>query len=289
MTNTKRIAVAYGLMWLVASAAMAWTPSECAKELHPGWAEHAQRIQTAEPGSPIYAPKPYPKTEAEIIEDFRYGFLLLLGDNDLSDQPAAVKTVFDGLESGDLKFEIDRIENWSLTRCQPTREKAFYHLVRVYLPDGETEIARGAVNEDGLLGAWQYRPEDEALALRWSEALRSPKEIQSEVARATAIRGSQAQWVQTSGTVRCSLFEPCVALRGKGRTYVVDRLGGIHEVRDEGPRVCRQQATEPAARSALMETLHDTDGSLISIGADFAVTERVGQIDPLEPGPRPKS
>lgn len=280
----KKLCVLLGaLAWLAAFPAFGWTPSECSSEIGQGRQEHAARVRGAEEGSALYAPRPFPKRTSEVLEDLRYAYLKIMGDNDFSKLPPEAELVYDGLQNGELKFIVDRVEDWSLTRCQRHRPNAFDYLVRIFLTDGRTEVARATVKEDGLLGSWHYRPDEEETREKWLGVLRSPDQAKAEVEAKLGLHVRDAQLVQISGTVSCPLLEPCVALRGEqGGAYVVNRDGEVFRVGDE-TRFSRRQATHPATRSAVAEDRWEGPERLVSIGEEFAVARRVGRIDPTVP------
>ena len=280
--SKKTSAVFCGLVWIAASPALGWTPSECGAEIAQDRQEHAQRVRDADEGSMLYAPRPYPKRTSDVIEDLRYAYLRIMADNDFSKQPPEAKLVYDGLEAGEVEFTVARIEDWSLTRCQPQRPNAFDYLVRIFLEDGKTEVARAIVKEDGLLGAWHYRPADEETRSRWLEVLRSPEQARAEVAAKLGVQAGEGQLVRLSGTLRCPLLEPCVALRGEQGDYVVNREGEVFRVGEE-ERFSRMQATHPATRSTVAQGRWEGPERLVSVGDEFAVARRVGQIAPTSP------
>lgn len=272
-----------GLIGIAASPVLGWTPSECGPEVAQDRQGHARRMLEAAEGSPLYAPKPYPKRTDDVVEDFRYAFLTIKGDNDLSEAPPEERLLYEGLQSGELKFTVQRVEDWSLGRCRGRRANAVDYLIRVFRSDGETEIARATVMEDGLLGAYQYRPEDETIQARWGKVLRSPEATRAELASKLGVQASRAQLVQTSGTLQCPLLEPCVALHADGRELLVNKQGEVYEVRAEAQRFTRREATHPSTRSAVAEGRWEGEERLVSIGNEFAVARRIGLIDPTVP------
>jgi hypothetical protein len=275
--------LSWSLLFMAAPAAVAWTPSECGPEIMRGWAEHAQRIRNAPEDSPLYVPRPFPKQDADVLEDLRYGYLRMWGDNDFSDDPPEARLVYDGLRNGDLKFVVERVENWSLGRCVPTRQERFDYLVRIFLADGATEVARATVEEDGLVGSWEYRPEDQETRELWASILRSPADTRSALAKELGIRASDGQLVQTSGTQRCQALEPCVAFRGAGRILLVDKRGDVYEIRDRAKRFSRAEALDRDSRAAMSKGRVTGDERVISIGSEMAVAERIGRVQPPTP------
>lgn len=269
----------WSLLWLTCSAAFAWTPSECKRDFAQSWAAHEKRVRNAEVGSPLYAPAPFPKTDDQVLEDLRYAYLMILSDDDLSKQPPEAKLVYDGLQNGDLKFMIDRVENWSVDRCLPRRQKSFRYLVRIFLADGKAEVARVTVNQDGLLGSWNYRPAEEARRKLWADLLRSPSETRDRLARDLGIETGQGELVQTTGTLRCPSLEPCVALRSAQGILLVTVHGEVFDVRDNAQRFSRREATHPATRDAVAEGRRTGDERLVSLGDEFAVAHRIGRIE----------
>jgi len=240
MDKNRLYLLSWSLLFVTASAGAAWTPSECGPEMSRGWEEHAQRILNASEGSPLYVPRPFPKRDDEVLADLRYGYLKLWTGNDLSDDPPEAGLVYQGLQDGVLKFTVDRVQNWSLGRCMATRRERFDYLVRIFLADGVTEVARATVDEAGFVASWEFRPADKTTCEVWESLLRPPSETRAAIRKELGILASDGQLVQTSGTLRCDALEPCVAFRSEGRILLVDKRGDLWEVRDEAQRFSRR-------------------------------------------------
>jgi len=180
------------------------------------WEGYERRIRDASPGDPEYVPHPYPKTESEIFEDFRYAFLNRLVQNPKDVAPRHRRT-FDALQAGTLHYEIVRVENWEPQRCGVDQPRRSYFLLRL-VEDG-TEIARCALHRSGLFSA--FMPRDHG-----GQPLEDLSNLGAIVQKRFGVdlKPSRGQFVALSGLPEpCLPLVPCVAFQAAGKVYLVNR------------------------------------------------------------------
>lgn len=255
---------------------LAWAPVECGPEHAKAWQEHARAVRHAEPGSPLYTPQPYPQTDDQVIEDFSYPYREIWRDDDFSQHPPEAKTIYDGLESGSLTFQVSRVETWSIMRCGPEKRRAFYYLIRIFDRSSREELGRAAVNEDGLLAEWNFRPSEKGPGVvdEWRSVIPTPDAVMKSASQRLGLHGNSPQLVTTSGQIYCSVLEPCVAFRGPGAILLV-KEGRVFRIRDDGPRFSIDKMSRPEARNEVLSTLRQGGERLVSIGGAFALAETV--------------
>lgn len=214
------VLAAFLATWAAMAAAQPWIPSDC-KAQHEGRRnEFARKMRQAQPGSQIYAPKPFPKNDAEVIEDFKYGYGLMYKGMPPEQIPQEDWPLYAGLQKKTLSFRIVRVENWAPDRCSPDQQRDFYYLL--HITDAGQEVARAIVNQSGLLGGWGPPPDAPELQVAPGRALAAPglEEALSQVRARFGIKGSRAQYVTTWGTPQCALPLPCVAFQAGGKSYL---------------------------------------------------------------------
>jgi hypothetical protein len=142
-----------------AATAQPWIPFECKVRYEDRWNEFAQAMRKAQQGSQIYAPKPFPRTDTEVVEDFKYGYKQMLKGMTPDEISREEWPLSSALERNTLSFRIIKVENWAPDRCRPDRQRDF--LYALYITDTATgdEVARAFLNQNGLLGAkpWENR------------------------------------------------------------------------------------------------------------------------------------
>jgi len=187
----RRVVVGLFLGLLAGGTASAdgWRLVECKNPTTAEWEAFEKSVRTAKPGTDLYAPYPYPKTDAEIFEDFAYGYRRFYspwnagGDQGIvqaawgslvascrtlireldelfqpplvrqaaGSQRAAVRRLRETLGAGDAAHQVIRVVEWSPLYCMPERRLATSFLVRLFDRVDGAEIARGVVGEEGLL------------------------------------------------------------------------------------------------------------------------------------------
>ena len=195
-----------------------WVVEEsCAAQLEQDRAALRQLLQAAPVGSVHEVPRPFPTTEAEILEDFLFKVRGWVEAGKPERQEDL--TFRNELESGSLRFEIVRVEEWMPMRCYPGAANAFYFLIRAFDRRTEAEVARAALAESGLLEELLLAQQD------WSRErpLIDLGEGLAQVASWVGFRKppQDAQYVTTGGTQRCPLLFPCVAFRQEGKVMLL--------------------------------------------------------------------
>lgn len=215
-------------------AAQPWIPVDCKVRHEAKWNAFAQLMRQAKPGSQIYAPKPFPKNDTEVIEDFKYGYRQMMTGMKAGEIPQEEWPLYSALEKNSLAFRIIRVENWAPDRCRPDRQRDFYYVLYITDNISGEEVGRAFLNQNGLLSGWALAPtgaeaaEPQAALFRASAAPRL-EEVLSQARARFGITGARAQFVTTWGAPQCSLPSPCVAFRANGNSYLY-RMGDLVEL-----------------------------------------------------------
>lgn len=282
------------LSWIGTSAAFAWVPVACAnrvdeieslrssgekEDVRESWKRFSETVRSARPGSSVYAPKPYPQSRADILEDFEYAFRsTLVGNTPASELPEGVADVYRALERGTLDIEILRVENWGLSRCGGGKLKPFSHLLRLRERESGREIGRITVHDSGLWG--QFRPIPESAEGHASLTIPPLADFQGFLSRQFGFRQpvQKIQYVAADGLSHCSPVVPCVAFQAQGKVYLVDAGRLLYEVKLADGLV---SVTEHRSRARGPRTLApDLEAPLVSVGFAWAQARRVaGQLE----------
>src|SRR6185436_14201708 len=99
--------------------AQPWTPSDCGSKYAVQWDEFTREMKEATPSSPIYAPRPFPQKNSEILEDLPYGYERMFKGMSAEEVPPEDQAVLEGLKARRFAYKIDRVENWAETQCLP--------------------------------------------------------------------------------------------------------------------------------------------------------------------------
>jgi hypothetical protein len=264
------------LLAFAAAPAFAWSLVDCPPEVVETWGAHDREVRTAKPGSPLYLPKPFPRTREEVLADYTYEFQRLLKDTPASSLPRGAAPVLEGMRRKTLRYDILRIENWSPTRCVKKRRLDTYHFIRVFDAPSGVELTRSVLEESGRLGVVATSMEDERTDSPKLQAtrLRPPDAALREASARFRIKGEAPQYVTTFGTLRCTTFAPCIAFRNGQRVYVLSYEGELYEVDRDGRRlemgtdIGSPELNEPILRSV------GPDGRLVSLGGKVFVVAR---------------
>ncbi|HEX6904446.1 MAG TPA: hypothetical protein VF789_32360 [Thermoanaerobaculia bacterium] len=242
------------LLFILATNASAygWVPEDCPGPPPKEWAAYEKEVRTAIPSSTVYVPKPFPVTEAEIITDLKHQYFRIWKSTKRAKIPKEELPLLDGLETGALRFHVEKVVDWTPLRCHPKYPSPFYYFVRVFNPR-EGELARFLVEKSGLLAQWANVPEDANLKARWLEALPAIPANLAEIKAKYGIQGTDAQYVTTvAGTTRCPRTRPCVAFKARGKMYLFDRTerDGLFEFTPQSPGVTSEEMRERARGGA---------------------------------------
>lgn len=265
--------------WSSVLPAQPWIPTECQPRHDKAWSAFREAMRKAGPESPIYAPKPFPHSDAEVIEDFRYGFQRMWRGTPEVEIPPDQLRVYRGIVENRLRYRILRVNNWTPIRCLPKKQEDAYFLLYVLDKDTGAELSRFSLAQSGLVAAWTTTPTDTALRKVYL-GLAAPElnEAVARVEKRFGIRGSRPQYVVTWGSVACALPAPCVALQSGGRAYLLQDGQELFEIGPQSRSHSRAEMNDPARRAALHANL-TTEERLVSIGSERWVVAR--RVPPL--------
>ena len=240
MRNAYRLIMAFSLAAGSLPVA-AWVPVDCgarmpevasfvsgknAQEIQNQWATHLRMVHEAKPGDTNYAPHPEPKTPDEVIEDFLYVYFQKLFDEGPAELDPGERAIYKGLQGDDLDLRVERVENWSVSRCDPDHEMPFFHLVRLFDAEGE-ELARATVLPSGLLGEYAQ------VTSVASRGLVPPSDVAGEVFQMLGrkLPAHRAQYATIDGLpLHCGRLTPCTVFEAEGSTWILDRAALLFEV-----------------------------------------------------------
>lgn len=278
----KRCAALTVALWAIAATTVAqpWIPVECSKRHEENWRRFAAAIRRADPGSPIYVPKPFPANHAEVIEDFEHGYISVMRKGDqLQDVPVEERPLFTGIQNRTLRYEIRRVENWSPTRCLPEQQDDHNFVLDIYDRGTGKKIARGSVNHSGFLASWQMATLANGEINFIERGVRSLEEALAKARSTFGVKGRDAQWVMVWGSYRCTDVTPCPAFRSQGKTYLLFDQD-LFEFEASSPAYSRSKATG-LHNWARIRREHDYEKErVISVGADHWVVAR--RVPPLQ-------
>lgn len=275
----KTVGIASLLFSLAAASASAWVPAECPGKPPKEWAVFEAQVRKAIPSSTIYVPRPFPLKEADIIEDLKQQYFRVWKDTKRADIPKEELPLLDGLEKGTLRYHVEKVINWTPTRCLPDRPMQFYYLIRIYREDGE-EITRYVLHKSGLWSAIQHAPEEADLKEKWKQALPTLPATLAEVKARYGIQGAAAQYVSTvAGTVRCATVQPCIAFQAGDKMYLLDKApwGGLYEFTSSSPGLSTEEIKVRARKGpgATAEGVDIKTTGLLSVGNRWVHARKV--------------
>ena len=197
------------------------------------WAKHRLLVRRAEPGTALYAPHPFPKSDKEIEEDFRYAYFEKLFDGGRDTLGKGELSIYDGLRAGTVEIRIARVENWRLSRCSPNRNVPFFHLIRLFDASGR-ELARGSILPTGLLGRYVQVSAIGAAAVPHLDVI--SERVEKMLGRPLKVK--QARYATIDGLpLHCGPLVPCVVFEAGKSSYVLDRSALLYEISTDARRV----------------------------------------------------
>jgi hypothetical protein len=276
MDLLKALSGAFAFLFLATVPLYGWNLVECPPEVVATWALPDQFLRDAKPGSPLYLPKPFPKSREEVLADYVYELQRLLKDTPAESLPTGAAEVLEGLRRKTLRYDVLRIANWSPTRCGKERRLDAYHLVRVLDGRSGREITRSVLEENGRLGVVSSTMDDERgdSLQRQVTRLRPPEEELRGIAARFKIRGEAPQYVTTFGTLRCANVTPCLAFRGGGHVYLASYGGELFEIEPNGRRLeMGKDVGSPEKNAPILQSI-GPEGRLVSLGGKVFTTAR---------------
>jgi hypothetical protein len=210
------------LAWAGVAGAQPWIPLACKTNYVGQWNEFSRKMREASPGSQIYVPKPFPKSDTEVVEDFKYGYFQMFKGMGPDQLPRQEWPLYTGIQQKALTFQVVRVENWAPNRCRPDRQRDFFYLLHIIDSVSGREIGRAYVNQNGLLGGWAHFPEQDDTGAIQGPKPKAPRlAVALEQVRAKfGVKGTRPQYVSTWGMPACDLYLPCVAFQAGGRNYL---------------------------------------------------------------------
>ena len=214
----KTILTFVAAFWACSAAAQPWIPTECRQRQTEKWAEFSRLMREAKPGSSIYAPKPYPSSDSQIIEDFEYAYPSML--KGMKEIPEDELPLFQGVKSRSLRYRIRRVENWEPSRCWSEQQNDYYFLLDIFSAVSGGHVARATLMQSGLIASWRITSATESFAQRDEPGL---NEAVRQVREAFGLNVNSPQYVGFWGTIYCTFWAPCVAFRSPGKVYLFHR------------------------------------------------------------------
>jgi len=214
---------------------------EGSAQLRAQWAKHRHFVLHDKPGGSYYAPQPYPKAEDAVLENFRYAYFQKLFDQGPDRLEEPERSIYVGLEEGTIIGVVSKVENWSLSRCSPSRPVPFYHLVRLFSSGGK-ELARATVMPSGLLG--EYAQVTDVASRAWTSFESIEGRVEKMLGRPLRVR--RARNVAIDGLpLHCGPLTPCAVFEAEGSTWILDRGALLFEV---GPDARRESVLDHRER-----------------------------------------
>lgn len=235
--RTIKLPFVFTLLLFVASETQAWRApwflEGCPAAFDVKAAKLAQEVRQARPGSPVYVPHPYPKTEHAVFANFVEQFREMSFD----DEPARDLRAL--LDQQLIRYEVVEVAEWRhrCGRLYGTSDRRF--LLRLFHVGTGEEVGRMTLHQSGLLGTLDFSVEGEPIRLADGHALESFDEAIA-AARAAGIEPKDLQYVALGGGIACYDDVPCIAFRQGGRVFFY-RSGRLYELEHEKVRVDAQR------------------------------------------------
>jgi hypothetical protein len=251
----------------VAAGASPWTLGDCRPADQAKYDRFVATVKAAPPGSPIYIPKPYPASDAQVIGNFLYQYKSLHRERaDPAKLPRGESALIAGITASTVTYTVQRVENWGADRCGREEKREFFHLVTIHDAASGAEIARVTVSPSGLWAAKTISVGAQIAPL----PLTAPRDALRKVGEAYGLRGEEPQYVVTIGSIYCGFTTPCLAFRqgNDAYLYVHERPeGSLFKIAATEPRIALNPGDVQAARPGTLPALR-TDGSerLILLG-----------------------
>jgi hypothetical protein len=243
-------------------------PETCSADDLAGREQFEAHMRAQRPGDPEYAPKPFPKNDAAVVEDFRQQVQFFLKGPKPPLIEGGRRALAQAIDQGTLHIGIVRISNWKSFRCWNYRSGETIYLLRLYDTTTATEVARATMEESGLIGGVMC-PTDRS-NLVWSKPL--PTLAQGEAILTAAVGPVvDVQYAAGYGTIQCDEWMPCVVGKLAGRDgYAFLTRSGIYQFEADSRRVDRSFKARVEYRPALKP-----NERMMSLGAahDVVVTK----------------
>lgn len=186
------------------------------------------------PNSPSYVPYPYPKTDFEIIEDFRYAvkihFSLKEGKRTsiINGYPDYSKLMLDLLGDKPILEVTEIIKVKDLVETSPSD---YYFLLQIVNKEGEV-LAVGSIEECGLMaGVTFYSKKNKFKPFKTEKKV---KEMLYNALNHTNIEINEIERIALHSTV-CSPYAPLFKIKSSKGTFFVDHNDNVYSIESEIP------------------------------------------------------
>ena len=228
------------LVWLpilITSSVYASNPVLCSAAALSARGHFESQLRTAQPGSPLYIPKPFPINSSEIREDLIPQVEVFL-KNRVPYISTGQQQVREAIDLLTLHIGVVKEANWHTARCSQSRSREWIYLLRLIDTARGIEIARAIMEENGLLNAIAY-PVDRTNPV-WSRPIPTLSEAESALNRAVG-KVVDIQYISSYGSLGCPDLMPCVAGRiAGGDGYAVLAQRGIYTFDAASRRIDRR-------------------------------------------------
>ncbi|MDP9122741.1 MAG: hypothetical protein M3O15_15455 [Acidobacteriota bacterium] len=222
------------------------------------------------PDQQIYVPKPYPKTDREVILDYLFQYKSLHRERaDPKTLPDNELPLLYGILRSTVTFTVQRVENWLPMRCTKDQRRDFFYLIRVLDAGSGSELARVALNPTGL---WSVQTNAASAAVKTGgqaaallDRLPDPEAAFREVVASYKIQGGSPQYVTTTGTIYCFRTNPCLAFRQGSDAFILYK-GALFQISGSGPRLADGKDVGTLETSARVLQSLRNDERLVSLG-----------------------
>ena len=228
-------------------------------------------LRSAQVGSRSYLPKPFPRSDAEVISDFEFGLRHGLSEPLSSSD----RLLFEAMEAHQVKYRITEVADWSPLHCGRREPRPSYYLLQVFV-EGR-ELTRATVSPSGLIGGVVNWSDGGPFKSRPPALPPDPEELPAESGQSLPEKAHDFQYVSLWGTVRCDDLIPCVAFRSGSDIYLWWRQparnrSALYKVDVRGPRYLQSRDMgSPQAKVELFGRFHDTPRELVTLGGDEMV------------------
>lgn len=254
----------------------AWDLETCSAEGKnaQGRAAYRRALEAAAPGTALYTPNVFPKSASAVIENFVYYHRNAFSDTPAPEMPPPDRRFFELLDADRLRFEVFRVENWNPLRCGPRKERAFYHVVRVFDRTTGEELLRASIEDNGHVARVRHKPAEGSLP-----PILSLAEVVASIKGRFGLQPRNLQYVAAWGTIRCDEVQPCVAFQDAAAVHLTSTAAAgapIYRIDVDAKRLSMRRDLAPAQRTALLTSVRQRGQELVSLGFDrFSTATRV--------------
>jgi hypothetical protein len=267
-------------------AAAQWNLTSCDPAGELRWHAFENEVRIAKPGSTLYVPKPYPKTDVQIVADYLAQYRSLHFETKaLSHLPANEGRLIDGIRNLTVTFQVMRMENWTQMRCGKQHKQDHYNVIRVFDAATRVEISRAVSEESGLLVTWMNMPTTASgpAVEPLSRDLPTPDAAMAQVNTKFGLQGTDPEWVAAWGTLPCNFIFPCLAFHQNGLSYVFSHHE-VFEVSVVGPQLISGRDVGTSETNEKLLPNLASDERLVSLGGPIWTIARKASADQIRRG-----